>query len=165
MNTVVLFIGVFGLLVAIFVSPLLIRKLWELLIRYVLRSPVEQGLIEPELRYRDALHLVLSVVVWTGLPVLAFLVALLIRAGPPSYFGLFVIPFYSIPLMLAYFVLGGALWLQWVWRWAARVLFPGAVELGWVPERLPYKAAALLMLVLLGLSLLWALPRAILGMR
>lgn len=156
-----------SLAAAIFLSPFLIRKLWDLLVRYVLRVQAEQGLVQSELSYRDALHVVLSVVVWLGLPTLFFIlpVVFALPLWVVLHLGwLFNSLFIALVLLPVYFVLGGAVWLQWVWRWAARVLFPGAAKQGLLPDRIPYKGAALFMLALLGLYLLWALPRITLRM-
>lgn len=154
-------------IVAFFLVALLLKALWGLLARHVFPGLVERGLVQRNLRYSTSLRFVWSIVVWIGVPVvLAVLAAWLFMASSRSpiagftfgiYFSLF-----GVPLLLAYFVLAGALWLQWCWSRIGMELFQGAFERGVLPGRLRYTSAALIMLVVTGIYVVSKLPWVIL---
>lgn len=153
-----------SLIAAFFIWPLLLKAIWSLLTRSVLARLAEQGLVQPSLRYSAGLKLGLSIVIWGGIPILLAVIAFFAFGGlsKPGYYGLtfrLYLVSYGIPLLACYFVLVGAIWLQWAWRWAGRELFPRAVERGILPDRLRYGPSALLMLTILGIYVLINLPR------
>jgi len=154
---------ILSLIAAFFICPLLLKAIWGLLTHSVLAHLAEQGLVRPNLRYLAALKLELSIVIWGCIPVLLAVIAFFAFDGlsKPGYYGLtfgFYLALYGFPLLACYFVLVGAIWLQWAWRWAGRELFPGAVERGVLPNHFRYGSSALLMLTILGIYVLTNLP-------
>jgi len=126
---------VVAFIVAFFLVALLLKALWGLLARHVFPRLVERGLVQRNMRYSTALRFVWSIVVWIGVPVVLAVLAIWIFVMSSNnpfagfMFGLYFV-IIGVPLSLAYFVLAGALWLQWCWSRIGAELFPGAFERG-----------------------------------
>ena len=153
-----------ALLVGLLLAPLILQALWWILAHHILGRLTDRGWIAPRLKYGTALQVILSfLVVFVGLP---FLLGLLLILWPaagrggdsPSDAAQVLSIFLALPLVYgAYFVLIGALWLQWLWRRLSKELLPRALEEGVLSPRLSYVTGVLIMLLIVALYLLQAL--------
>ena len=148
-----------GLLVGLLLAPLILQALWWVIAHQILGRLRDQGWISSRLKYGTAFQVVLSLLIFLGLPLLfVFLVGWLAldpRDASSSLARMFVFFTVALPLFyIAYFVLIGGLWLQWLWSLLSRELFPRAVEEGVISSRLSYVTGVLIMLLIVALYLL-----------
>ncbi|GEM_PF-3133240 len=157
MGNVVLGWGV-GLLVGLLLAPLILQALWWVIAHQILGRLRDQGWISSRLKYATAFQVVLSLLIFLGLPLLLVLLVgwlALDPRGASSSVAQMLNFLIALPLFYgAYFVLIGGLWLQWLWSLLSRELFPRAVEEGVISSRLSYATGVLIMLLIVALYLL-----------